>query len=297
MRPLPRTAFQCTMLILLVAPAAGAAVTDIPFEQGKDHRIYVEGTINGSRPLRFLVDTGASAVAVARRIQQDARLVIDDRSENTGSDGVTFLDYSTHNVVQVGPVRRPMGAVVVDYQGRPFDAVLGWTFFQGKVLEIDYDRSLLRVHDALPDLTGYTQAHVRWIDNTPAVQVTLGNGSDVFAPWLALDTGSNGSIDLTYAFGARHHLQQAFPERLGTSQFSGSAGRKIRAVDVRVPVVAISALPLNGAKASITIDDDGSSGDGTLGSETLQQFTIMLDTRSGAIYLRPNRRSATHRAE
>ncbi len=60
-----------------------------------------------------------------------------------------------------------MGAVVVDYQGRPFDAVLGWTFFQGKVLEIDYDRSLLRVHDALPDLTGYAQAHVRWIDNTP----------------------------------------------------------------------------------------------------------------------------------
>ncbi len=179
MRPLLRTAFQCTMLILLVAPAAGAAVTDIPFEQGKDHRIYVEGTINGSRPLRFLVDTGASAVAVARRIQQDAKLIIDDRSENTGSDGVTFLDYSTHNVVQVGPVRKPMGAVVVDYQGRPFDAVLGWTFFQGKVLEIDYDRSLLRVHDALPDLTGYTQAHVRWIDNTPAVQVTLGNGSDV----------------------------------------------------------------------------------------------------------------------
>jgi hypothetical protein len=86
MRLLPRTAFQCTMLILLVAPAAGAVVTDIPFEQGKDHRIYVEGD-QRLATAALLVDTGASAVAVARRIQQDARLVIDDRSENTGSDG------------------------------------------------------------------------------------------------------------------------------------------------------------------------------------------------------------------
>lgn len=288
---LPRTVFQRTMLIMLVPLSAHAAVTEIPFEQGKDHRIYVEGTINGSRPLRFLVDTGASAMAVARHIQQDAKLVIDDQSENTGSDGVSLLDYSTHNSVQIGGVQRAMGAVVIDYKGRPFDAVLGWTFFQGKILEIDYDHSLLRLHDELPDLAGYVQAKVRWIDNTPAIQVALGNGRDTFAPWLALDTGSNGSIDLTYAFGLSHMLQEAFPERLGTSQFSGSAGRKIRAVDVRVPVVAISALQLKGAKVSVTIDDDDSSGDGTLGSEALQQFNILLDTRSGSIHLRPNHRS------
>lgn len=183
---LPRTALQYAMLIMLVPFAAGAAVTEVPFELGKDHRIYVEGTINGSRPLRFLVDTGASAMAVARHIEQDAKLVIDDQSENTGSDGVTFLDYSTHNSVQIGGVQRPMGAVVIDYTGRPFDAVLGWTFFQDKVLEIDYDRSLLRVHDDVPDLAGYARANVRWIDNIPAIQVTLGNGSSTFAPWLTL---------------------------------------------------------------------------------------------------------------
>ncbi|VTQ75164.1 PDZ/DHR/GLGF domain-containing protein [Stenotrophomonas maltophilia] len=287
---LPRTALQCAMLIMLVPFAAGAAVTEVPFELGKDHRIYVEGTINGSRPLRFLVDTGASAMAVARHIQQDAKLVIDDQSENTGSDGVTLLDYSTHNAVQIGGVQRPMGAVVIDYTGRPFDAVLGWTFFQGKVLEIDYDRSLLRVHDDVPDLAGYVRANVRWIDNIPAIQVTLGNGSSTFAPWLTLDTGSNGNIDLSYAFGSAHRLHEAFPERLGTSQFSGSSGRKIRAVDVRVPVASISTLQLKGPKASITVDDDGSTDDGTLGSEVLQQFNILLDARSGSIYLRPNRR-------
>ncbi|HEL7748563.1 aspartyl protease family protein [Stenotrophomonas maltophilia] len=297
MHAIPRAAFRCMVMILLGPLTASAAVTEIPFELGKDHRIYVEGAINGSRPLRLLVDTGASALAVARHVQQDAKLVIDDQSENTGSDGVTFLDYSTHNSVQIGAMRRPMGAVVIDYQGRPFDAVLGWTFFLGRVLEIDYDRSVLRVHDDLPELVGYVRANVRWIDNTPAIQVALSNGSRTFMPWLALDTGSNGSIDLAYAFGATHDLQAAFPERLGTSQFSGSAGRKIRAVDVRVPVATISSLQLKDAKASITLDDDGSGGEGILGSEALQQFNLLLDTRTGSVYLRLNQGTAARTAE
>jgi hypothetical protein len=39
---------------------------------------------------------------------------------------------------------------------------------------------------------------------------------------------------------------------------------------------------------SFTIDEDGSNADGTLGSETLRNFNILLDTRTGQIHLRPN---------
>lgn len=55
-------------------------------------------------------------------------------------------------------------------------------------------------------------------------------------------------------------------------------------------MASISTLQLKGPKASITLDDDSSTDDGTLGSEVLQQFNILLDARSGSIYLRPNRR-------
>ena len=34
---------------------------------------------------------------------------------------------------------------LVDYQNRPFDAVLGWKFFEGSVVEIDYDKKTLFV--------------------------------------------------------------------------------------------------------------------------------------------------------
>lgn len=268
--------------------SANATPVEIPFEQDKDHRIYVRGSVNRSEPLRFLVDTGADGLAISRAIGPKASVVIDDRTENTGSDGVTTMDYSTRNDVEIGGLHTRMGAVVVDYRNRPFDAVLGWKFFEGKVVEIDFDRRQLVVHRSLPDVAGYTRANIRWIDNTPAIEVTLGNGDTVFKPWLALDTGSNGSIDLSHAYSSRHGLVKAFTQKVGTSRFTGSAGNVIRAVDVRVPSASIQGLVIGNAAASFPIDDDASTGDGTIGAGILRQFNMLLDMKTGEVYLRRN---------
>lgn len=268
--------------------SANATPVEIPFEQDKDHRIYVRGSVNRSEPLRFLVDTGADGLAISRAIVPKASVVIDDRTENTGSDGVTTMDYSTRNDVEIGGLHTRMGAVVVDYRNRPFDAVLGWKFFEGKVVEIDFDRQQLVVHRSLPEVAGYTRANIRWIDNTPAIEVTLGNGDTVFKPWLALDTGSNGSIDLSHAYSSRHGLVKAFTQKVGTSRFTGSAGNVIRAVDVRVPSASIQGLVIGNAAASFPIDDDASTGDGTIGAGILRRFNMLLDMKTGEVYLRRN---------
>ncbi|MGF6417173.1 hypothetical protein ABH900_000634 [Stenotrophomonas sp. AN71] len=285
-------AVSVVLAILTSVPCVAAETIAIPFEQGKDHRIYVEGTINQSRPLRFLVDTGADAMAVSFATREAASMKIDDTSENTGADGVTSVNYSTNNTVTVGGVRRALGAAVIDYRNRPFDAVLGWKFFEGRVVEIDYDKKTLFVHDRLPSTAGYTRLNTRWIDNTPAIEVIMRTGSAAQRAWLCLDTGSNGTIDLTYAYSSRHRLKDVFTETIGTSQFSGSAGKKIRAIDARISSVEFQGLQLNGPKVSFTIDEDGSSGDGTIGSETLQNFNILLDTKTGDVYLRPNGNSS-----
>ncbi|MGG6341971.1 aspartyl protease family protein [Stenotrophomonas indicatrix] len=165
----------------------------------------------------FRVDTGADGLAISRSIVPKASVVIDDRTENTGSDGVTTLDYSTRNDVEIGGLDTRTGPVVVDYRNRPFDAVLGWKFFEGKVVEIDYDRQQLVVHRNLPDVSGYTRANVRWIDNTPAIEVTLGNGDAIFKPWLALPVRCRGAGQQAVAApcGRRH--------RTGVQQGQGAA--------------------------------------------------------------------------
>lgn len=58
----------CTLLCLpeLHAQISKSPVDTIPFELGADNRLYVTVYINGQddRPLRFLLDTGATDVAL-----------------------------------------------------------------------------------------------------------------------------------------------------------------------------------------------------------------------------------------
>lgn len=49
----------------LPASAGNTPAASIPFELGTASRIYVKGSVNGSRPLRFLFDTGATSMVTA----------------------------------------------------------------------------------------------------------------------------------------------------------------------------------------------------------------------------------------
>lgn len=274
------------------SPSAIGKPVEIPFEEGKDHRIFVQGTINDSRPLRLLFDTGANEMAVNRALKDEASLVVDQTAENTGSDGVSTLDYSANNRVRVGDREARMGAVLVEYRNRPFDAVLGHRFFKDRIVEIDYDRSRLIVHERLPDLAGYAKAKVRMVDDTPVIQLSLTDGKSTVRPWLFFDTGSNGFVDLSYDFTARHKLKDKYTQVVGTSQFSGSAGKKIRAVDVRIQSAGVAGVVLKDPKISMTIDEDASNGDGIVGSDFIQHFDVIIDLKGGYIYLKPNQRLA-----
>lgn len=286
------SALLFALAVQFPSPSATAKPIEIPFEEDKDHRIFVQGTINDSRPLRLLFDTGANEMAVNRALKEDASLVIDEVAENTGSDGVSTLDYSSNNRVRVGGMEARMGAVLVEYRNRPFDAVLGHRFFRDRIVEIDYDRSQLVVHERLPDLAGYVKTKVKMIDDTPVIRLSLTDGKSTVRPWLFFDTGSNGSIDLSYDFSSRHKLKDKFTQVVGTSQYTGSAGNKIRAVDVRIQSAGVAGIDLKQPKISMTIDEDASNGDGIVGSDFIHHFNAIIDLKTGYIYLKPNHRLA-----
>ena len=59
------TFFSVLTACTLWASAGNTPVASIPFELGTASRIYVKGSVNGSRPLRFLFDTGATSMVIS----------------------------------------------------------------------------------------------------------------------------------------------------------------------------------------------------------------------------------------
>ena len=125
-----------------VVAADGALV----IARGSDGHFRVAGSING-QPVRFMVDTGASLIAVSDALAQQA-----------GLEGGQVTQFRTANGVRSGRVVAAqsvaVGAFVVSglhvgtgYTGEAAgDALLGQNFLQHFEVQIQRERMVLRPH-------------------------------------------------------------------------------------------------------------------------------------------------------
>ena len=125
-----------------VVAADGALV----IARGSDGHFHVAGSING-QPVRFMVDTGASLIAVSDALAQQA-----------GLQGGQVTQFRTANGVRSGRVVAAqsvaVGAFVVSglrvgtgYTGEAAgDALLGQNFLQHFEVQIQRERMVLRPH-------------------------------------------------------------------------------------------------------------------------------------------------------
>jgi aspartyl protease family protein len=125
-----------------VVAADGALI--IP--RGSDGHFHVAGRING-QPVAFMVDTGASLIAVTDALAQQAGLtggeVTQFRTANGLRQGRTVVTQS----VVVGPFVVSGLRVGTGYTGEAMgDALLGQNFLQHFDVQMQRDRMVLRPH-------------------------------------------------------------------------------------------------------------------------------------------------------
>lgn len=127
----------------------GAEVASIvvPFELVHDVIIF-QGSMRGTGPYNFLLDTGANPSAVDLSTARSAHLFLDEArsgvAEGAGGDRVTIFAARIDALVAGQFHADNIDAVAVDLSaigrrlGIPLHAVLGYSFLAGRVLQIDY---------------------------------------------------------------------------------------------------------------------------------------------------------------
>ena len=125
-----------------VVAADGALV--IP--RGSDGHFRVAGSING-QPVRFMVDTGASLIAVTDALAQRAGLVGGQVTQFRTANGVRQGRVVVAQSVAVGTFRVSGLRVGTGYTGETAgDALLGQNFLQHFEVQIQRERMVLRPH-------------------------------------------------------------------------------------------------------------------------------------------------------
>ena len=255
--------------------AAAGGVDSIPFRLGPNNAIHLRGSINGSEPLNLIFDTGASTN------------VLTESGEAKGAS----VENGAVNRIDVGSATLAGARFTrIDYGGKlKADGVIGYTSLGRRVVEVDYDREVLRIHAQMPRRLppGFRKVELGWREMAGMIPFLVHEGGRAHTVQAIFDTGSKWSLSLG--------KQDALAERLarlpavGRRSARTADGTRVASRVITVPAVEIAGFRLAGVQADV---ETGSGPSGLplniLGNDFLKQFNVFIDYRSGEVHLRPN---------
>lgn len=274
-----------------INPDNDSETDSLDFYIGKDNRIHLKGSINGSENLDFIYDTGASSsVITSSLINTKVKMALDGDAQNTGADGVSNLKTSSKNKLEIGNlIWNKVFFLSIDYKNMPFDAVLGWKTFENKIVEIDYEKQKLTLHDKMPDLSAeYSKLEFRFIDGIHYIKCKLLVNGKESETWFNFDTGSNGTLSIGQKFASENKLTGAM-KKIGISKSIGSAGIEFDNDQVLLPKLKLGNYEMYQISMSIQKTTPKETGiRENIGNSILKRFNTIIDFQNGFIYLKPN---------
>ena len=263
----------------------------IPFILGKDHYIHIKGKVNDSETLDLIFDTGASCVLLTETGLKKAKINLDGFTENQGTGGFTTEHTSSSNHLQLSALNwKNLPLLFIDYKGSlSSDGVIGFNVFEDKVVEIDYNKSIMIIHSKFPiEKSGYTESKMRHNINGSFIQGTLNNGEKDCTGWFLFDTGGNLTVAVDGDFSTANQLHGTM-KKLGSSSTRGTGSNILKSETDLLPKLKIvdfvmSGVPIQLQSSTVNFFD----GAGIIGNSVLERFNVIIDYPNATIYLRPN---------
>lgn len=270
------------------APFPSLGVVQLPARFAENRMIFVDAEVNGRRGT-FILDTGTASITL-------------DRDEAASVGARPVLEHATIARMSIGGIVR--NGVSVLAIPLPFRAhaigILGYDFFFGHVVHIDYANRRVELLDAATADAIFRDPHVSVLpmdvdEGLPLVQAQIG---DARGTRFALDTGSPHAYVLD-PFEGRHAAEVgawrraafgrggpfAIPEYL-----EGSIAVEARSA----PPLQIGPVRFTDPVVGVQIDNERDDAielyfDGIVGTDELRYFDLWFDYDRGRIALRPNR--------
>lgn len=288
---------------LLAFDAADAAVQPVivvPFELNSN-KIYLEARV-GSEKRWFILDSGAPVTFLDRELAVALGLDTKGDSEHAGL-GATPVEIgaATGVVLQLGklelPARdvqiMPLDAVLRRFEGRAVGGLVGNDIISSYVIEIDYERNLLRWYDPSTfeyrgpgkevPVTFEGHAFIRARLTPPGRPPVEGN--------FLLDVGVRNAFMLYAPFVRKHDLLPDAAHTLFVTVGCGVGG-EVRSYVGRMQSCELGGFGLEQPIATLSKDAEGLQStdqyDGILGAELLKHFKLYLDFSRNRIYLEPS---------
>lgn len=252
---------------------------------------YIEATMNGRGPFTFEVDTGSMTSPLAREEAQEMGF-----SAGSSAHTATF---------GVGGLRLPIPTSFASFEGlgalpgRRIYGDVGYGVLRHYVVEIDYARGRLTIHDPARFVyhgSGTVFPASLEMDYDPQIDGVLDvKGLAPIPVRLTLDTGAGGTV-VSSPIVRQHHLVEhataVVPSLRRKALADGVNGAVFDTVTARIEQLQIGPYVFDRPLVALSRDTDGTFAMDdigvNLGGNVLRRFTVIVDYPHRRVILEPN---------
>jgi hypothetical protein len=307
----PAAAALVLLLLAGAAPTPGAtagqptsaAPVTIPIEVTGQH-VLLKASVNKSRPLFFVLDTGATAAIVRMAVAKELGLSLTGEVKAGGAGPGTQTGSRVRNATWslaglervAQPVRLALPLPELPSAlGREVAGIVGGEFIRQFVLELDYQARVIRLYDPASFEyrgTGETLPLDFNADGHPVVKATVtpSPGTPI-EHRFHLDIGSGLALALHSPFVKAHDLLASQSKTIRAIGAGGAGGRAAGRFG-RVASLQIGSFTIHNPITMFAEDSAGAFADATLagniGAQVANRFRMFLDYGRRRIILEPS---------
>jgi hypothetical protein len=168
------------------------------------------------------------------------------------------------------------------------DGRFGWDLFEGRTVEINYDKNLLIIRPDLPRLKGYRRLKISFIRSLICVKGGFDIAGQQQTGDFMFDTGSDQAVIVDSVWAKEHGFGVGLAV-IKTKILRDANGGKYETRTVMGPAFQLgderlADIPtmILGSKNPVGFELN------FVGNDLLKRFNMVLDFRKDAVYIRPN---------
>jgi len=248
----------------------------IPFTLTDFNNVKIKAILNNTDTLNLMFDSGTTGLLLTNAaIKNKTHL-----SNNSKADNTLKIRNLVWDSLQVYPV---------ELSGQGTDGRFGWDLFDGKIVEIDYDKSIFIVQTNLPRINEvYSKLNMEYMHTLFCITGELEIKNKKYKNRFLFDNGYQRTAMLDTVLMNEQH----YPKDLTVIKkviMKNGQGKD-------VPIITVNNEQLNLGKQvllNIPVQLLATSNPARfkthiLGNEVLKRFNTILDFQNNFVYLKPN---------